>query len=66
MLSELCNAARRLLDPMGAIPALISARSCFGFVTVAGSNVGLDVTVSVVVSSFDREEVVNVRITLAE
>ena len=65
MLSELFIAARRLLDPTGKTPLLIKAFSPFVDVTVAGSKAGADGVVAVS-GSFDREELVNVRIDRAE
>ena len=65
MLSELFTAARRRLDPIGKTPLLIRIFSPFIDVTVAGSKTGLKDAVSVA-GSFDREELANVRIDLAE
>jgi hypothetical protein len=65
MLSELFTAARRLRDPIGKTPLLIKAFSPFVDVTVAGSKEGVEDAVSVS-GSFDREELVNSRIDLAE
>jgi len=58
-------AARRLRDPIGRTPLFIKAFSPFLDVTVIGSKAGGHVVVWVV-GSFAREELVKVRIDLAE
>jgi hypothetical protein len=67
-LSEVLIAARRRLDPIGNTPVFMSFFSSFRLVTVSGLRmvVGLKEAVSTAASSFKREELVNIRIVLAD
>jgi hypothetical protein len=68
MLSEVLIAARRRLDPTGNIPVFMSFFSSLRLVTVSGlrMDVGLKGTVSTAASSVRSEELVNIRIVLAD